>query len=337
MGIGGLMLGAEVWGLVRARLERRRLDLFKQGKLDVKSDSLGIICRLADHPVLVYELQPSISKHWRGVSVTTNAAGMRTSNAQLRSKPSRAFRIAGVGDSVLFGQGVAFEDTCLEVLRRQLDARSSGASRCETLDFSVPGYNAEAQIARVRERVVRYHPDVVVVGYCENDIGGALPFHPTDYRFAHRGSALVSLVKARIVRSLRAYGETDVVEPRDWARYERLLRGLRDLARAHRFEVVTLITPYRQIRRHQTQRTPLDEAVIALNRSMGFWVADSVPCVHEFLRVTGLEASLPYLAVYKGDVHPNAIGHAIMARCLADIIAPLADHWAARASAEADE
>jgi hypothetical protein len=60
-------------------------------------------------------------------------------------------RIVGIGDSVLFGSGVAHGDTFLAVLENLLAAALPGR-RVSTVNTGVPGYNTTMEVATLEQK-----------------------------------------------------------------------------------------------------------------------------------------------------------------------------------------
>ena len=116
-------------------------------------------------PDLAFELRPSFSTTYAGVAVRTNSLGFRGDEPPTKRPGVR--RIALVGDSYVFGSGVAEEETLGAVVARSLD--EAGVA-CDVLAFGVPGYTAK-DIARLLEtRVLQQEPDVVVYVNFGNDM-----------------------------------------------------------------------------------------------------------------------------------------------------------------------
>lgn len=122
---------------------------------------------------LVYELQPNLTMEFGHCRLRTNAAGMRKSRDYTVEKPAGTVRIVGLGDSGMFGWNVHQDENYMDVLESNLNARASGKVY-ETLNFGVPGYNTQLEVEALKDKGLAYKPDIVVVGWCDNDFG--LPF-----------------------------------------------------------------------------------------------------------------------------------------------------------------
>lgn len=137
------------------------------------SHPLAAIIRKSDDPLLVYELKPNIEMDFGHNRLRTNSRGVRTMRELPFEKPAGVVRIVGIGDSGMFGWGVHQGEDYLSVLESNLNARASGRVY-EVLNLGVPGYNSQLEVQMLKSRGLAYHPDIVIVGWCDNDFG--LPF-----------------------------------------------------------------------------------------------------------------------------------------------------------------
>jgi len=84
------------------------------------------------------------------------------------AKPVDTLRIAFLGDSMTYGQGVSFGDTFAsrtgEILRRDYPSK-----KFEILNFGIPAYNVIDSLENLKKNVLAYDPDVIVFGFCVND------------------------------------------------------------------------------------------------------------------------------------------------------------------------
>lgn len=134
---------------------------------------LAAIIRKSGYSNLIYELQPNLEMEFGHCSLHINAAGMRKSREYAVQKPVGTVRIVGLGDSGMFGWGVQQGENYMDVLESNLNARADGKVY-ETLNFGVPGYNTQLEVETLKSKGLAYKPDIVVVGWCDNDFG--LPF-----------------------------------------------------------------------------------------------------------------------------------------------------------------
>lgn len=126
----------------------------------------GVVRASAD-PKLGFELRPN-SFVASEVGYRINGDGFRGPTLQPR-RPGVS-RVAVLGDSIVFGYWVAESDAFPAQLGAIL------GPRVETLNLGVPGYNLDQEVENLRNRVDALHPDVVVFGFCLNDLEGLVSF-----------------------------------------------------------------------------------------------------------------------------------------------------------------
>lgn len=306
-----------------------------------------------------YELVPDARGEGWGTRVEVNSHGFRGPE-RAPEAPGRT-RLIALGDSVTFGNDLAYAETWPAVLELELRALDPGV---DVLDLGLGGYDTAQEVATLADIGLAFRPAHVIVGFCVNDVGVVSmsmesAFVESDrenplflsriaqwlrvqqseraqkralyernreesYARAHAAEIepldplLVPLVSAlrRAVEQLPA-AEQDLatrrIPPRWYASERRIGRlqhafgDLATLARTHGFEVTVLLIPY-------LEDDPLIDAgleiVRALAEARGFGVVDP----RAAFRAEGL-AGLRVRA--EDPVHPNARGHAILARSLA--------------------
>ncbi len=129
---------------------------------------LAIIVQPSDNLRLIYDLLPSLDIDFGHTRVRTNKLGMRQDLDYPLAHPARGVRIVGIGDSGMFGWNVEQGEEYLSVLRSNLTARTNGVLY-EVFNLGVPGYHTQLEVESLRSKGLAFQPDVVVVGWCEND------------------------------------------------------------------------------------------------------------------------------------------------------------------------
>jgi lysophospholipase L1-like esterase len=143
-------------------------------KLPVRSSHpMAYIIEPSDNGRLVYELRPGLDMEFGRKTLRTNRDGLRADREFAPGRKPGVVRVVTLGDSGMFGWNVNQGEEYPAVLQRVLDARGGGA-QYEVINLAVPGYNTQLEVERLRARGLAYAPDVVVVGWCENDY--QLPF-----------------------------------------------------------------------------------------------------------------------------------------------------------------
>lgn len=256
---------------------------------------------------LDYELRPGVRSQAHGVRVETNAHGMRDRERTIE-KPPGVVRVAAVGDSFTFGFGVPAEDAWPAVLERLLnEARESGARPAEVLNFGVGGYSTRDEALVVRERVLAFQPDAIVLGYVCND-PETDPIQPL-HAFYHepdwwQGWHLLRLAaQAKNTADIRRHGGGDYVAYlHRGPKWQTVLDGFDAIAaatRARAVPVVVALFPMAGDLREQVERAARDR---------GFLV----------VRVPG--ETDPSIPAELPDGHPNAYGHRRTAETLRDAL-----------------
>lgn len=112
------------------------------------------------HPKFGWKPRPNLRKAriGMGVPVTTNSRGWRNLRDFPFDKPPGVRRIVAVGDSFTFGEEEEDEYTWPAVLQDAL-------SGWEVINLAVHGYGTDQQLLVLQDEGVRYHPDVVLVGF----------------------------------------------------------------------------------------------------------------------------------------------------------------------------
>ena len=83
------------------------------------------------------------------------------------------YRIAVVGDSFTFGNGIRAEERFSNRIQGSL------GSRFEVLNLGVPGHNTPEHLALIKREVLGLHPDFVLLQWFINDVEGTAAPRPT--------------------------------------------------------------------------------------------------------------------------------------------------------------
>jgi hypothetical protein len=120
-------------------------------------------------PELGQRLAPNYDGWFAGVPVKINALGFRDPRDYSLAKQPNTFRILVLGDSVTFGHGAVWDTTYPFLLEQRLK-QWRPETDWQVWNLGVPGYNTATEL-RLLERVgPSYAPDLVVVGFYENDL-----------------------------------------------------------------------------------------------------------------------------------------------------------------------
>jgi lysophospholipase L1-like esterase len=123
--------------------------------------------RYENHPTRLFSLRPNQQAFTHDKPVRINAVGFRGAEIET-PKPEGRFRIAVLGDSVTFGNGVGGDESYPAQLARRLQEATSLS--IEVINAGVPGYDTWQQALLLEEVVLSVEPDLVVLAFYENDI-----------------------------------------------------------------------------------------------------------------------------------------------------------------------
>lgn len=271
----------------------------------------------------------------REVVHTVNRQGMRGQPFR-RDKPPGVLRIACLGDSYTFGYGVNDEETWPAALQRLLDDAGL-AGPVQILNFAVPAYETEQEVALLKKRVLDFEPDLVLLAWCINDPairGGSVGFeigrppwflyvlHPSSEGLLTRiraHSRAVDLVADRLHRRLNPpyfatrlaglYADTS----EGWQRCQAALASARAFLEDHDVPFVLVLYPY----------------LVRIDGQLGtqepyrkvreFCRLESITCLDLEPAFAGQDVSV--LRAHAHDTHPNGQAHEIAAAEIARFLA----------------
>jgi lysophospholipase L1-like esterase len=258
-----------------------------------------------------YVLKPNLVASHKGATWTTNARGMRDRDYP-DAKASGTFRIALVGDSIAAGWGVDDGLGFEAVLERIWDERAgegqiSGARTCcrvEILNFAVPGHAPGQRWEHVSRVGWPTSPDLILfegtladLGWDERRLRALIP----------RGLGLDAPVYCDTLAEVGIASTTDSLKARLRPLRETLLLGVyrRVVAdcRERGVPVVWVLLPRVGKPVDARDRATMTRLAKAAGFDRTLDLADAFD---------GRPASS--LAIAPDDFHPNAAGHALLAR-----------------------
>jgi len=122
-------------------------------------------------PERVERLAPNYDGWFAGVPVHINSLGFRDPRDYSLTKAPNTLRILVLGDSVTFGHGSVYEHTYPRLLELSLKAWRPLID-WQIWNLGVPGYDTSQELTTLLQDGPRYRPDLVVVGFLENDVFG---------------------------------------------------------------------------------------------------------------------------------------------------------------------
>jgi HEAT repeat protein len=161
-------------------------------------------------------------------------------------KPAGLLRVAALGDSVTLGAGAEPQESWPRQLQASLDAQQRPV---EVLNVALWGWSTREERMAYGRIARRYHPDVVALAVCLNDVPEVLVDTPPAWIPAlHRRSALVRAVVdagGREMREVRGLFGSGARAEQAWARFFEEVRALRKDVEADGGRLVLLVLPFR--------------------------------------------------------------------------------------------
>ena len=180
--------------LIAAIVAQTAIELWVRARWDARRGRPGFF--LSD-PVRGQRLAASYDGWFAGVPVHTNSLELRDPREYDLRKQPNTFRILVLGDSVTFGHGSVYEHTYPYLLEQSLK-RWRPAIDWQVWNAAVPGYNTSQELAQLLEVGDRFRPDLVVVGFFENDL-------TDNAAIAHPGVLTVAAYRALSVARRHLY------------------------------------------------------------------------------------------------------------------------------------
>ncbi len=244
------------------------------------------------------------------------------------AKPPGVYRIVVLGDSIAAGLRVdRFEDTFPPLLGRLLTAEGL---RTEVVSFAVSGYNTQQEVETLREKGLRYQPDLVLLEYSlgnrgrlDGDIMRTLLAEERQERGVSGTRVNPYLVKSALYRFVRfralAGGAAAKGDPqRDLSLVSNdtvaeYFGVLAELARQRHFDVVVAVFP-RFVKSFGYYRFADQHAFVrGLAQRNGFELADLLEPYARCREASPEPISVDYF-------HPSVYGHRCAAETLAQFI-----------------
>src|SRR5262249_2791962 len=116
------------------------------------------------HPTRGWALRPGVSSiKVANTTFSSNSKGLRGFAEHAYEKAPGSLRILTFGDSFTFGDEVNDDETWAYFLEKLLPGS-------EVLNFGVHGYGHDQMLLYLREEGIKYHPDIVILGFVSIDM-----------------------------------------------------------------------------------------------------------------------------------------------------------------------
>jgi hypothetical protein len=273
-----------------------------------------------DRSFRVFRFKPNLT--WEHDLVTTNSFGMVGAECTLE-KPAGTRRIALLGGSLSSGHMVHADQTYGTLLEKRLneDHAAGPGERFELLNFACVAYTLTQVLDVAVEDVPRFHPDVYLVDV--NELGVYRQWDRHLVQVIQQGiDPKYDFLRETIRLAGASATEDPLVLHGKLAPYripvlrEVLLR-LRDAVARQNASLIVILVPSIEVGDLSKNRV---EGIKGLLASLHITVVDLLDTYDGFLDTAPL-------AAYRGDVHPNARGHALIFQNLYAKLRARPDVW----------
>lgn len=132
-----------------------------------ESEGRAIFIRPAANKQRQYEAVPNASGYGWETTIQINSHGFRGREYSKTKKPG-TFRIVVIGDSITFGNRLTQDQNYPAVLEALYQRKGQPV---EVLNLGLGGYDTLQEVATLADIGLAFDPDLVILGYCINDIG----------------------------------------------------------------------------------------------------------------------------------------------------------------------
>ena len=289
---------------------------------------------------LSQELKPNSKGHLRGSYVKINSQGLRDYEYLLQ-KPNNTFRIAVIGDSYTFGWGVNLPDTYPKILEKKLNQNFN--INYEVINFGVPGYNLVMYKEILEKKVLKYDPDLIIIGLLDGDIdclescccSGDL-INATSYIFHEKYEIPTPgiLLESYFIRFLKMnyngfLENTGIRKPTDWLgiglfdkdflTWKSAQDNFKKIKEITDKPIMILILPDMTYKFHfkNLKFYPFEKQLAQLKEELkkdNFYIADPIEEYRQY--VDNVSLLIINSNKYKEDGHPSPFAHNILANTL---------------------
>lgn len=290
--------------------------------------------------LLGWVMIPNQDSYTYDVPVHINSHGLRDDEFTV-AKPDGVIRILNIGDSVTYGVAVPGDETYPNQLEKMLNTEFP-ADSFEVINAGVQRYYTYQELDYLRRDGVAFHPDIVIVGFYQNDFGVRPKVWKREYENSReqfmtalwhkipfvmnivKNSALLSLLRDRYFKlkhSMEAKGSPGSIDrimmgisdegtERLWSATAEYIQGFKALSDQYGFKLLIAAFPAANQVISDMPDSSYPARLISMCEESGIPVVDLLPVFKA--NYTGDIRSL----FFRYDAHPNAHAHRIAAEAI---------------------
>jgi hypothetical protein len=295
------------------------------------------ISRVRAHPLRGWEMIPGENHYTYQHLVEVNSYGFRGPEIPEEKGP-REVRILALGDSMVYGQGVADDQTLPSHLERLLNERDTDQRRWRVVNSGHRAYSTNQEVALLTELGPRLKPDIVILFWYWNDLGdvdcaakyaelcesGPITFDTSapmegaalwkwKVRQLARRSALLMYLHDQLLGANEALPGAPRLESCLGVLDVHLARMV-ELAKKHEWRLIFAVVPRPKILVNSHDSPQLSQLVGARATAQGVEVVDLVPKLKALYSASGRLPIIPYDGHYLGE------GNEAMAEAVAEVL-----------------
>lgn len=292
-------------------------------------NGLNSLLRKSDVPGLQWELTPGFTSDRYKI----NAQGFRDAEFPIHKEKSKK-RIACIGDSHCFGLGVHdVRNIYVSILHDSLAI----SEHTEVLNFGVPGYNTWQEFVQLQNVVLKYQPDLVILGFFFNDMDGNTAIFTKDglqrvddnSDAATTGSYTTWLKQSHLVRAIKNSLEQLALAVFDyypnyidlkiktarWSEMKSKLQQMAEILKEKEIEFLVVIFPMTYQLAKMESESAAQQDIVAFFDEKQIDYVNLFPVFRQYLQQNNYNYKK---LIVKGirDSHPTAAGHALTARAI---------------------
>jgi len=257
-----------------------------------------------EDPIIKFELKPNLDVIDKGsfkrldpVRVKTNSQGLREDEEHSFQKPENTYRIIFIGDSITFGMHVEQEKTFSHVLENMLP------KKYQTLNFAAPLYNLKQESEIIKNKVLKYNPDLVIITFVPNDLDKT----NEPYKSKLKSTARKYLFVPKLINYILTQQNSKRINPGIFTKEQYLLLDyqLTELNLLLKKHNITLIVTTPSFYKPSSSYIDYSNHIKELAQKQGFYHFNFIEIFNDI--------DEEHLKV-KGDPHPNALAHQIIAQ-----------------------
>jgi lysophospholipase L1-like esterase len=268
------------------------------------------------------------NKVWSDKYVKINRLGLRGYVPPFE-KPAGTFRIVALGDSITFGKGINREQDRFPELLASLASKRLGV-KVEAINLGYLALNTVEEREMLQKTGMKFHPDVVVLGYCPNDPETFM--QRLEITGRSRGPWFIQILSNQFYIADFAYKlYTSSRNMKRWREYlhyinsknapnmpefKRALRGIRDDSWSNNIDLAVVIFPILDsLDMKPYEYQDADDMITAELDALGVPYANLLPLL--------LGHNAKEFWVSSNDVHPNEVVHEMAAKELLKLVEPM--------------